>query len=91
MGGGKGAALGGAVIGLVVGAALAAPVVVGALVGGLVSKLRDFGFSNGRLEIMGGRLQSGTSAIVSVVEQTWVAKVEEALAKAQAEVITAEI
>ncbi len=94
MGGGKGAALGGvggAAIGLVAGAALAAPVVVGALVGGLVAKLRDSGFSNKRLETMGEGLQPGTSAIIAVVEHTWVAKVEEALAEAQAEVITAEI
>jgi uncharacterized membrane protein len=94
MGGGKGAALGGvggAAIGLVAGAALAAPVVVGALVGGLVAKLRDSGFSNKRLESMGEGLQPGTSAIVAVVEHTWVAKVEEALAEAQAEVVSAEI
>ena len=89
---GKGAArVGGAAIGLVAGAALAAPVVVGALVGGLVAKLRDSGFSNKRLEAMGEGLQPGTSAIIAVVEHTWVAKVEEALAEAQAEVITAEI
>jgi uncharacterized membrane protein len=94
MGGGKGAALGGvggAAIGLVAGAALAAPVVVGALIGGLVAKLRDSGFSNKRLEALGEGLQPGTSAIIAVVEHTWVAKVEEALAEAQAEVITAEI
>jgi uncharacterized membrane protein len=94
MGGGKGAALGGvggAAIGLIAGTALAAPVVVGALVGGLVAKLRDSGFSNQRLETMGEGLQPGTSAIVAVVEHTWVAKVEEALAEAQAEVMTAEI
>jgi len=40
---------------------------------------------------MGEGLQPGTSAIVAVVEHTWVAKVEEALAEAQAEVISAEI
>jgi uncharacterized membrane protein len=94
MGGGKGAALGGvggAAIGLVAGAALAAPVVVGALVGGLVAKLRDSGFSNQRLEAMGEGLKPGTSAIVAVVEHTWVAKVEQALAEAQAEVMTANI
>ena len=94
MGGGKGAALGGvggAAVGLIAGTALAAPVVVGALVGGLVAKLRDSGFSNKRLEAMGEGLQPETSAIVAVVEHTWVAKVEEALAEAQAEVVTAEI
>ena len=94
MGGGKGAALGGvggAAIGLIAGAALAGPVVFGALVGGLVAKLRDSGFSNERLETLGEGLQPGSSAIVAVVEHTWVAKVEEALAEAEADVMTAEI
>jgi uncharacterized membrane protein len=94
MGGGKGAALGGvggAAIGLIAGTALAAPVVVGALVGGLVAKLRDSGFSNKRLEAMGEGLKPETSAIVAVVEHTWVAKVKEALVEAQAEVMTADI
>ena len=94
MGGGKGAALGGvggAAVGLIAGAALAGPVVFGALVGGLVAKLRDSGFSNERLETLGEGLQPGSSAIVAVVEHTWVAKVEEALAEAEADVMTAEI
>ncbi len=94
MGGGKGAALGGvagATVGLIAGAALAAPVAVGALVGGLVAKLRDTGFSNKRLESFGEDLQPGTSAIIAVVEHTWVAQVEQALAEAQADVIKAEI
>ena len=94
MGGGKGAALGGvggAAVGLIAGAALAGPVVFGALVGGLVAKLRDSGFSDNRLESLGESLQPGSSAIVAVVEHTWVAKVEEALAEAEADVMTAEI
>jgi uncharacterized membrane protein len=94
MGGGKGAVLGGvggAAIGLIAGPALVVPVAVGALVGGLAAKLRDSGFSNQRLEALGEGLQPGTSAIVAVVEHTWVAQVEEALAEAEADVITAEI
>ena len=94
MGGGKGAALGGvggAAIGLIAGTALAGPALFGALVGGLVAKLRDSGFSNKRLETLGEGLQPGSSAIVAVVEHTWVAKVEEALAEAEADVMTAEI
>jgi uncharacterized membrane protein len=94
LGGGKGAALGGvggAVIGLIAGATLAAPAVVGALVGGLYAKLRDSGFSNKRLETMGESLKPETSAIIAVVEHSWVAKVEEALAEAHAEMVTAEI
>ncbi len=94
MGGGKGAVfggVGGAAIGLIAGPALVVPAAVGALVGGLVAKLRDSGFSNKRLETLGESLQPGTSAIVAVVEHTWVGKVEEALADAATEVMTAEI
>jgi uncharacterized membrane protein len=94
MGGGKGAVLGGvggAAVGLIAGAALAAPLAVGALVGGLVAKLRDSGFSDERLETLGESLQPGTSAIVAVVEHEWVAKVEEALAETEADLITAEL
>jgi uncharacterized membrane protein len=94
MGGGKGAAFGGvagAAIGLIAGPALVVPAAVGALVGGLTAKLRDTGFSNQRLEKLGEGLQSGSSAIVAVVEHTWVDKVEEALAEAEADVMTAEI
>jgi len=94
MGGGKGAALGGvggAAIGLIAGPALLVPAAVGALVGGLTAKLRDSGFSNQRLETLGESLQPGTSAIVAVVEHTWVGEVEQALAEAEADVMTAEI
>ena len=94
MGGGKGAALGGvggAAIGLIAGTALAGPAIFGALIGGLVAKLRDSGFSDKRLESLGESLKPGSSAIVAVVEHTWVAKVEEALAEAEADVMTAEI
>jgi len=94
MGGGKGAAFGGvagAVIGLIAGPALVVPAAVGALVGGLTAKLRDTGFSNQRLETLGEGLQPGSSAIVAVVEHTWVDKVEETLAEAEADVMTAEI
>lgn len=94
LGGGKGAAFGGvagAVIGLIAGPALVVPVAVGALVGGLTAKLRDTGFSNQRLETLGEGLKPGSSAIVAVVEHTWVEKVEEALARSEAEVMTAEI
>ena len=91
IGGGKGAAIGGVVgagIGLIAGAALAAPLAVGALVGGLASKLRDTGFSNERLQKLGEGLTPGSSAIVAVVEHTWVEKVEEALAEAGADALT---
>jgi uncharacterized membrane protein len=92
MGGGKGAALGGvagAAIGLLAGPALLVPAAVGALVGGLSAKLRDSGFSNKRLQTLGESLKPGSSAIVAVVEHTWVAAVEEAMAEAGADAVTA--
>ncbi len=92
MGGGKGAALGGvagAVIGLIAGPALLVPVAVGALVGGLAAKLRDSGFSNERLRTLGENLKPGSSAIVAVVEHRWVAEVENAMAEAGADAVTA--
>lgn len=94
MGGGKGAALGGvagAVIGLIAGPALLVPAAVGALVGGLTAKLRDSGFSDARLKALGEGLKPGSSAIVAVVEHTWQAQVEQALAQAGADLVTAAI
>jgi uncharacterized membrane protein len=92
MGGGKGATLGGiagAAIGLIAGPALLVPAAVGALVGGLAAKLRDSGFSNERLQTLGENLQPGSSAIVAVVEHRWVAEVEQAMAEAGADAVTA--
>ena len=94
MGGKKGATLGGvagAAIGLIAGPALLVPAAVGALVGGLTAKLRDSGFSDSRLQALGEGLKPGSSAIVAIVEHTWVAQVEQALAQAQADIITASI
>lgn len=94
MGGGKGAALGGvagAAIGLIAGPALLVPAAVGALVGGLAAKLRDSGFSDERLKALGEGLTPGSSAIVAVVEHTWVNQVEAALAEANADLLTASI
>jgi len=94
MGGGKGAAFGGvagAAIGLIAGPALVVPAAVGALVGGLTAKLRDTGFSNKRLETIGEGLKPGSSAIIAVVEHTWVEKVEAAMADIAMDVTTAEI
>jgi len=94
MGGKKGAALGGvagAAIGLIAGPALLVPVAVGALVGGLSAKLRDSGFSDARLQALGEGLKPGSSAIVAVVEHTWVEQVKQALAQAEADLLTASI
>jgi len=94
MGGGKGAALGGvagAAIGLIAGPALLVPAAVGALVGGLSAKMRDSGFSDARLKALGARLTPGSSAIVAVVEHTWVDQVKKAMAEAGADLFAEEI
>jgi uncharacterized membrane protein len=94
MGGGKGAALGGvagAAIGLIAGPALLVPAAVGALVGGLSAKMRDSGFSDARLKALGARLTPGSSAIIAIVEHTWVDQVKKAMAEAGADLFTEEI
>jgi uncharacterized membrane protein len=91
LGGKRGAALGGvagAVIGVIAGPALIVPAAVGALVGGLTAKLRDTGFSDQRLKKVGEGLKPGSSAIIAVVEHTWVDQVKKALAEKQADVFT---
>jgi uncharacterized membrane protein len=92
-GGGKGAAAG-AVLGGVVGL-LAGPVgwlgLTGAVIGGLAAKLRDSGFSDERLKQLGEALQPGTSAIVAVIEHTWVADLERQMQEAGADVMTERI
>jgi uncharacterized membrane protein len=93
-GGGKGAAFGGAlgaVVGVLAGPGALAVGAAGALIGGLAAKLRDSGFSNERLEAVGDALQPGTSAIVAVIEHTWVAELEKEMAEAGADVMTADI
>lgn len=94
MGGGKGSVIGGvagAAIGLIAGPVLVVPAAVGALVGGLSAKLRDSGFADDRLKTLGEGLQPGTSAIVAVVEHTWVEQVEAAMAEASADLVTANL
>jgi uncharacterized membrane protein len=90
MSGGKGAAIGG-VTGAVLGI-LAGPVGwglgLGALVGGLSAKLRDTGFQDARLRQLGQGLKPGTSAIVAVVEHTWVRQVAQELQQQGADVVT---
>jgi uncharacterized membrane protein len=93
-GGGKGAAFGGAlgaVVGLLAGPGALAVGAAGALIGGLAAKLRDSGFSNKRLEAIGDALLPGTSAIVAVVEHTWVAELEREMEEANADVMTTAI
>ncbi len=94
MGGGKGAVLGGvtgAAIGLIAGPLLVVPVAVGALVGGLTAKLRDSGFPDERLKTLGEGLTPGSSAIVAVVDLTWVEAVEKQLQEEGADLFAAEL
>src|SRR5512139_2094179 len=93
MGGGKGAVIGG-VAGGVIGL-LAGPVgwaaVGGAVIGGLAAKLKDGGFKDERLKKLGEGLGPGNSAIVAVVEHTWVREVEKQMAEAGADIVTEQI
>jgi uncharacterized membrane protein len=89
---GQGARLGGitgAVVGLMAGPALVVPAAVGALVGSMASKLRDTGFSDDRLKMLGEGLQPESSAIVAVVEHKWVQQLEEEMEEVGADVFTA--
>jgi len=93
MHGGRGALSGGvvgAVAGILAGPILI-PVAAGAVIGGLAAKLRDSGFSDARLKQLGEQLQPGTSAIVAVIEHTWVSQLEQMLVEAGADVVTDEI
>ena len=93
MGGGKGAVIGG-IAGAIVGV-LAGPiglaVLGGAAIGGLAAKLHDGGFKDERLKKLGAGLGPGNSAIVAVVEHTWVREVEKQMAEAGADVLTEQI
>ncbi len=88
---GKRGALYGGVAGAVLGA-LTGPVgwaaLGGAAIGGLVAKLQDSGFDNKRLASVGANLQPSTSAIVAVIEHTWVTELENALKETAKDVVT---
>ncbi len=92
VGGGKGAVAGGLLgVGLALLTGPAGIVVAGAtgaLVGGLAAKRLDFGLDNERLKKLGSSLKPGTSAIVAIIEHTWVEELEAELAEAGADVMT---
>lgn len=85
-----GAALGAALglltggTGLVLGAA-------GALAGRVVGKKHDVGFANYRLEQIGTALQTGTSAIVAIIERQSTPELADQLAALDADVLTASL
>jgi uncharacterized membrane protein len=63
----------------------------GAAIGGLAARLRDSGFSDDRLRRIGDGLTPGTSALVAVIEHSWVEQAERMLAEAGADVVTESI
>lgn len=90
MGAGKGATIGaitGGVLGL-----LAGPVgwaaLGGGVIGGLAAKMHDAGFPDEKLKQIGAKLTPDSSALVAVIDHTWVAEVERELASQQADVMT---
>ena len=93
MGGGKGAVIGG-VLGGVVGI-LAGPIgwaaLGGAVIGGLAAKMRDGGFPDARLRQIGESLKPGSSAIIAVIDHTWVLEVERRMQQAGADTVTAAV
>jgi uncharacterized membrane protein len=93
MGATKGAVVGGAVGALasVLFPPLGLAVAGGAAIGGITAKLHDSGFKDERLRRLGDSLQPGTSAILAVIDHTWVRELEAELAQAGAEVATEEM
>jgi len=87
---GKGAVLGGiagGVVGLVAG-----PVgwlaLGGVAVGALAQRLRDTGFPHQRLREIGEDLKPSTSALIAIVEQRWLADLENQLRATAADMFT---
>jgi uncharacterized membrane protein len=90
---GRGAAIGG-VVGVIAGL-LFGPVGLatagGAAIGGFSARMRDSGFEDERLRQLGRSLQPGTSAILAVIDHTWVSQLEAELQRAGADVVTKEL
>lgn len=85
-GAGVGAIVGGA-IGLLFPPAVLGSAAVGAAIGGLGARLHDAGFPDEELRAIGSSLKPGTSAIVAVIEHTWVEEVESELAAQGAQMV----
>lgn len=88
----------GAVIGAVTGGVLsllAGPLGLmalgGGLLGGLAAKMRDGGFSDARLKRIAESLTPNSSAIIAVVEHTWVEQLDNLLAEVATDVVTEEL
>jgi len=92
---GKGAARGaglGVILGVVTGGAALALGAGGAAIGALIGKRKkNKRFSPERLDQVADALEPGTSALVAVIEHTWVEELSDELAEAGADVMTAAI
>lgn len=92
---GKGAVAGGvigAAVGILTGGVGLALGAAGALVGGLIGKSKKEGrFDSYRIEQIADALTPNSSAIIAVIEHTWVADLEAELEEAGADVMTAAI
>ncbi len=78
----------GAALGILSGGATLAITGIGALAGGLAAKLRDSGFNDEKLKTLGAGLKPESSAIVAVIEHTWVADLKAEMEKVGAQVVT---
>jgi uncharacterized membrane protein len=88
---GKGAGVGaivGAALGIITGPGVIFTTAAGAAIGGLAAQLRDAGFPDDRLRQVGEALKPGTSAIVAVIEHTWVVDMEREMQAQGAAVMT---
>jgi uncharacterized membrane protein len=87
---GKGAGIGatvGAVLGIITGPGVIFTTAAGAAIGGLAAQLRDAGFPDDQLKQVGEALKPGTSAIVAIIEHTWVADLEQEMQAQGAQVM----
>jgi uncharacterized membrane protein len=87
---GRGAGVGaivGAALGIITGPGVVFTTAAGAAIGGLAAKLRDAGFPDDQLKQVGEALRPGTSAIVAIIEHTWVADLEQEMQAQGAQVM----
>ncbi len=88
--GGQGRGVGaviGAALGIITGPGVVLTTAAGAAIGGLAAQLRDAGFPDDQLKQVGEALKPGTSAIVAIIEHTWVADLEQEMQAQGAQVM----
>jgi uncharacterized membrane protein len=90
MGGGKGAAIGavvGALAGVITGPGVVLTSAAGAAIGGLAAKLKDSGFDNKDLKALAEALKPGTSALMVVLDPTFISEFAKQMESHGAQVI----